>query len=141
MPLPQCRRIGVTPVSEHTKPASPYLGVLAAILLIKLSGRSDTSLQTKAEVRDTDGLTLVRAARDAADGTVYSLVEFDSDRDSTLYVDEITRTMYENPPLNPVGNDSPPDGGACDSTATRFEQRPSRQMTPGEGGSEPTVST
>jgi len=47
----------------------------------------------------------------------------------------------ESLPLKPAGDDSPRDGSARDSTATRSEQRPSRQMTLGELGSKPPAGT
>lgn len=47
------------------------------------------------EIIDGDSTAIVRATEDAADGPVYSLVEFDLDRYHTLYVHETTRAMYE----------------------------------------------
>jgi putative transposase len=43
--------------------------------------------------------------------------------------------------LKPADDDIPRDGSVCDSAATPTEQSQSRQMTPGEVGSEPSAGS
>jgi len=67
--------------------------------------------------------------------------EFQADINAAANIARRVDPWGESLPLKPAGDDSPRDGSARDSTAARSEQRPSRQMTLGEVGSEPTAGT
>ena len=67
--------------------------------------------------------------------------EFQADINAAANIARRVDPWGESLPLKPADGDSPRDGSARDSTATRSEQRPSRQMTLGELGSEPTAGT
>jgi putative transposase len=67
--------------------------------------------------------------------------EFQADINAAANIARRVDPWGESLPLKPAGDDSPRDGSARDSTTTRSEQRPSRQMTLGELGSKPSAGT
>lgn len=67
--------------------------------------------------------------------------EFQADINAAANIAGRVDPWGESLPLKPVGDDSPRDGSARDSTETHSEQSPPRQMTLGESGSEPTAGT
>ena len=69
------------------------------------------------------------------------VTEFQADINAAANIARRVDPWGESLPLKPADNDSPRDGSARDSTSTPTEQRPPRQMTVGEVGSEPTAGT
>ncbi|MFB6360670.1 MAG: RNA-guided endonuclease TnpB family protein [Halobacteriales archaeon] len=69
------------------------------------------------------------------------VTEFQADINAAANIARRADPWGESLPLKPVGNDSPRDGSASDSTATPTDQRPPSQMTVGAAGSKPSAGS